>query len=367
MSTQTQTTYLRIGDDVSSLKIYEIINKYFGRDYTGWMKAWYDINDEYAAWFPTITKTDDMPTGNFGGTKSHSNTISSDGKVITEINHTVKTSSNDIGDEKYSKRRLVFARINRKLTFVGIFERHQVKEAEYLTYKHERIATEIKMIGSPVYELVIPGESEKLEEVGINIPLRPKKVVIGVDGIDRIICGNCDYEFMKAPRCPECGQLINYENEKWNKPQLANLDEWERVSAITGASTKEIADIVREIINDDGFSYHVGSVDLMVDLSVGTNGKSGNVLKLFGNHESGGFQPKSLTDFLMQNNIDIQIAYWFMKEMKPFLSSNQKNVPYERLEGYYYIDYSTMVARKSELKKVLIELRDKVKNTNVRG
>ena len=366
MSTQTKTTYLHVSDDVSSLKIYEIINKYFGRDYTGWMKAWYDINNEYAAWFPTITKTDDMPTGNFGGTKSHSNTISSDGKVITEINHTVKTSSNDIGDKKYSKRRLVFARINRKLTFVGIFDRRQVKEAEYLTFKHERIATEIKMIGAPVYELVIPGESEKTEEGGINIPLRPKKVVIGVDGIDRFICGNCDYEFMKAPRCPECGQLIKYENEKWNKPKLANLDEWEYVSKISGASTKEIADFVREAVIK-GFLYHVGSVDLMVDLSIGENEKPTNIMMFFGTGKAGGFQPKTLIDGLIQSNKDTYIADVFMEEMKPFLSISQKNKPYERIEGYYYFDYETIIDRKDEFMAVLMHLRDMTQTGESRG
>ena len=39
--------YLCVGDDVSNLKIYEIINKYFGENYKGFMQAWYDIDDEY--------------------------------------------------------------------------------------------------------------------------------------------------------------------------------------------------------------------------------------------------------------------------------------------------------------------------------
>ena len=39
MTTRKQ---IMVGDDVSGLKIYEIINRYFGKQYSGWMKAWYD-------------------------------------------------------------------------------------------------------------------------------------------------------------------------------------------------------------------------------------------------------------------------------------------------------------------------------------
>lgn len=144
-----------IGDDVSNLKIYEIINKYFGQQYTGWMKAWYDINDDYAAWFPTITETDDRPSGSWGGTKTYSNTLSTDGKTILETNHdeTAVTASPD--DDKYNKRRFVFGRINGKFRFLGVFERHLEKNADKLAFRHERIA-----IGADLktFELITEGD-----------------------------------------------------------------------------------------------------------------------------------------------------------------------------------------------------------------
>lgn len=129
-----------IGDDVSNLKIYEIINKYFGQQYTGWMKAWYDINDEYAAWFPTITETDDRPSGSWGGTKTHSNTLSADGKTILEINHDETAEAVVPEEDKYNKRRFVFGRINGKFRFLGVFERRLEKNADKLAFRHERIA-----------------------------------------------------------------------------------------------------------------------------------------------------------------------------------------------------------------------------------
>ena len=56
--------YLSTETDVSGYKIFEIINHCCGTHLKGWMKAWYQINDEWAMWFPKITTT--------GKTKSHS-------------------------------------------------------------------------------------------------------------------------------------------------------------------------------------------------------------------------------------------------------------------------------------------------------
>lgn len=138
--------YLCIGEDVSELKIYEIINKYFGEAYTGWMKAWYGINDKYAAWFPKISKTNEQPTGSYGGTKNYSNTLSEDETVITEVKH------DEIDDTKPSQEieqkdelRLVFGRINGKFKFLGVFNTKRIPGQEHPTYRHERIAVGINL------------------------------------------------------------------------------------------------------------------------------------------------------------------------------------------------------------------------------
>ena len=43
----------------------------------------------------------------------------------------------------------------------------------------------------------------------INKPLEPTEI-IEEDGKTIVVCGNCGYRMIKAPRCPECGQLQLY-------------------------------------------------------------------------------------------------------------------------------------------------------------
>ena len=52
----------------------------------------------------------------------------------------------------------------------------------------------------------------KITESGINIATPPKSIQIVGDDIF-CVCPNCGVSFIKAPRCPECGQLIKYEED----------------------------------------------------------------------------------------------------------------------------------------------------------
>ncbi len=152
--TITDSPYLHAGDDLADMKIYEIINRCFGKEYKGWMAAWYDIDKEYAAWFPRITKTDDRPRGSYGGTRSHSNTLSADGRTILEIDHeTPSTAIIDI-DPKYEKTRLVFGRMNGGFQFLGVFERHRVEDAELVTYRYDLIAEIIDLRTFSLYRRI---------------------------------------------------------------------------------------------------------------------------------------------------------------------------------------------------------------------
>ena len=175
-----------------------------------------------------------------------------------------------------------------------------------------------------------------------------------------IICPNCSVDFVKAPRCPECGQLIQYERERWNKPKLENLDAWERASRLSGATAKEVADFVRRVIGNDGFSYHVGAVDLVIDLRVADIARPLQVIMLFGKGPCGAFQPKEMIEYLSKYGLDGNVANWFMDSMKPYLSDDQKNIPYERLNGYYYVDFATIVKKQDELISLFMELQGKL-------
>lgn len=50
--------------------------------------------------------------------------------------------------------------------------------------------------------------SSSIKPIGINTPLRPKRRLRKADGTIQYVCGRCEESFVKAPRCPECGQLV---------------------------------------------------------------------------------------------------------------------------------------------------------------
>lgn len=132
---------LHVGDNVSYMKIYEIINKYFGENYGGWMKASYEINNRYWAWFPTISKTIERPNGTYGGTAMWSNVVSDDKRMVISTNHDEPNKLCEASD-KYV---LIFARIDWHFEFLGVFNDYQDPDADYLTYRHDRVAQGIDL------------------------------------------------------------------------------------------------------------------------------------------------------------------------------------------------------------------------------
>ena len=140
---KAQSYILRVGDDVSGMKIYEILNKYLGKNYTGWMKSLYEINEDFSVWFPTITAENNRPNGNYGGLIMWSNTLSPDKKVLISMNH--DKTIDDISEEERKNpirkdKCIIFARINGSFEFIGVFDDKLVLENKTLTYRHDRIA-----------------------------------------------------------------------------------------------------------------------------------------------------------------------------------------------------------------------------------
>lgn len=146
--------YLTIYDDVSHLKIYEIINKYFGKNYTGWMKGWYSINEKFIAWFPMITDTSNPSKK----PQKFSNLLLDDGKTIMEIHHEEKAPL-IADDQEYYQQRLVFGRFHDGFRFLGVFKRSFVKEEQVLTYRYDRIAEGIDLSTYNLIEKVTVSDS----------------------------------------------------------------------------------------------------------------------------------------------------------------------------------------------------------------
>lgn len=61
--------------------------------------------------------------------------------------------------------------------------------------------------GASMLEKVVGVLLDKVQIQNINYPTKPLKVVSGM-----VHCPNCTYVFEKANRCPECGQLMDYNN-----------------------------------------------------------------------------------------------------------------------------------------------------------
>ncbi len=207
---------------------------------------------------------------------------------------------------------------------------------------------------------ILSGGEKESSENDINVAIPPITVFENDEGQTKVICPNCSMEFFKAPRCPECGQLILYNKERWNKPKLANLDEWERVSDIHGVQAKVIGAFVRTVVSHEGFSYHTGAVDLSIDLNLPEIKKSLQLLMLFGKGPCGAFQPRTMIEFCEENGCAREIAEWFMEQMRPFLSVKQKNTPYERENGYFFVDYSLMADKHDELIRIFLELQNRL-------
>jgi len=138
------------------------------------------------------------------------------------------------------------------------------------------------------------------------------------------------------------------------KKSLSGKEEW-----IASSTFKEIAPQNASAFIDQllqlGYGAHVGTSDLTLDYTV--EKKRHNVLMFFGlDARSIGFQPKSLIALSKAANGSEDSANSLLENLRPFLGPNQKNKePYNPLNGYYYITWSTVKQKGDELVEVLRE------------
>ena len=184
--------------------IVEAINHCAGTDYGGWQRAcWPSVypNNNIRMWFPKLSRR--VNADYVSESNDCVNYISDDWMKFVFDDY--RSNIDDTNDANfYWGNDLIFAKeIDGEYLFRGVF----VRDAEKSSHRHHvsrRIATKVKLIGSPVCELEI------LESAGtINDPIVPKRSWKDENGLVRFKCGRCDFEFAPASRCPECGQLID--------------------------------------------------------------------------------------------------------------------------------------------------------------
>lgn len=149
---QRNTAYSEIDeidakDKLEFYRINEVLNTCFGTDYDAWMKATWKLNDKYSCWFPKLTYTLKDEPAAFGCV----NAISEDWNTLIydELKDSVADTSNDNHDTA-----IIFAREpnNGPILFRGVYEYNR-ELSSYKHYVHKRIATKIRIIGNPAYDI----------------------------------------------------------------------------------------------------------------------------------------------------------------------------------------------------------------------
>lgn len=136
------------------------------------------------------------------------------------------------------------------------------------------------------------------------------------------------------------------------KKSLSGKDEWVSSAHFKGIEPEEASRFIDKLLQM-GYGAHVGTSDLTLDRTIGK--KRYNVLVCFGLEAvSIGFQPKSLIALSKAATGSDDSVIVLLENLKPFLGPHQKNkTPYEPLNGYYYIPWSTVYERGDELLEIM--------------
>ncbi len=203
---------LDVNNHISFKRKIEAINWCTAKDYDNsmaWQPACWPSNrpksSDFRIWFPRLSSF-------------------KNGKYVAEANNCVNYLSDDweyfyfddllerhkSGDPSdwYLGPDLIFAKdVDGDYVFRGVYKT-DIDKSRPNHFVSKRIATRVKLIGKPVqrFELLNSIEVDSIDD--INIPKKPKNTIRKIDGSIQYVCGHCEKSFMKALRCPECGQLV---------------------------------------------------------------------------------------------------------------------------------------------------------------
>lgn len=151
--------YLDAKDKIEFYRVSEVLNACFGTDYDAWMKATWPINENCRCWFPKLVKTLKDEPAAYGCV----NVISEDWNTLVFDDQ--KTKTEDFR-EIHQELRVIFAREpdNGPILFRGVY----VLDEDKSTYKHyvfNRIATRIRIIGNPAYDIEMLDIKEEKQRI----------------------------------------------------------------------------------------------------------------------------------------------------------------------------------------------------------
>ena len=140
----------------------------------------------------------------------------------------------------------------------------------------------------------------------------------------------------------------NDQAEIVRKRYLSGKEEWIGTAIFTGIEPEEASAFIDNLLLL-GYGVHVGTKDLSLDYKVGK--KRFNVINFFGlEAQYAVYQPKSILALSIAATGREDAAWLLLEGLKPFLGPHQKNkIPYEPLNGFYYIPWSTVKERGEEM------------------
>lgn len=136
------------------------------------------------------------------------------------------------------------------------------------------------------------------------------------------------------------------------KAKIASLEEW--ANNVSEKNKKLTAEEIVSFVNDMteiGYQYHLGTAELVFELI--SDELNVKLTRLWVS-ASGVlyFQPAYIFSDLTKTGYSQTLAERLLEKLKPFLDKNQKNIPYEYKEGYYYVDMTTLISNKSEILEI---------------
>ena len=106
-----------------------------------------------------------------------------------------------------------------------------------------------------------------------------------------------------------------------------------------------------------GYNIKTGASDLHIKLPIIKGKQIGICLLLWHDGKTASFQPSNLYRFAKEIEESSEVIDKFLESIKAFLSTRQRNkTPYEPLNGYYYIDFKTLVDHKDEILGIFSDL-----------
>ena len=187
-----------------------------------------------------------------------------------------------------------------------------------------------------VYDL---GNDERL-----IIPQLTTKTNVIERGIIRVegAAGNVSIEMHDDEDLP-----VQKSKKSYTSKDNLSIDDWFKKAEEANSDVSAIKELLEDF-EDLDYMYYIGTADISIAYRFENLKKNLKVLMIWGAGSSLGFQPLIFYSFLEKYGYSRAIAEELLGGLRKYLYIEQKNVPYEREEGYYYISLKKIMEDKDD-------------------